>query len=171
MSLTIRRAERTDAAIIARFNQGIAEETESMRLDSDVLIQGVQAVFEDPTRGFYTVAVRPDGEVVGQAMITYEWSDWRNGWFWWVQSVYVREDARRLGVFRALFDHLKREATLDISVIGLRLYFDHGNTRGHATYRSLGLEDTEYRLMEIYPLPGRTSALEDVKPSPLHENS
>lgn len=159
MSLAIRRAALADAPIIVRFNEGIALETEGKRLDRDVLSRGVQAVFDDPSRGFYIVAERPDGEVVGQLMITYEWSDWRNGWFWWIQSVYVRDDARRSGVFRALFQHIQKEAEADPGIIGLRLYFDRSNTRGHATYRSLGLEDTEYELMEMYPLPGRKSAI------------
>jgi ribosomal protein S18 acetylase RimI-like enzyme len=93
-------------------------------------------------------------------MVTYEWSDWRNGWFWWVQSVYVRSDARRAGVFRALYREIERRAAADPNVIGLRLYFERDNTRAQATYRALGMSDTTYGLMERYPLPGRTSDVE-----------
>jgi ribosomal protein S18 acetylase RimI-like enzyme len=113
-------------------------------------------VFDNPARGFYTVA-ELNGEIVGQMMITFEWSDWRNGWFWWVQSVYVREDARRGGVFRAIYRAIEAQAQADPTVIGLRLYFDTDNTRAQATYRALGMADTSYGMMETYPLPGRES--------------
>ena len=98
MTLTIRRADPRDAAAIAEFNRRMAWETEHKHLDPAVLDRGVGRVFTDPARGFYLVA-EAAGEVVGQLMVTYEWSDWRDGWFWWVQSVYVREDRRRHGVF------------------------------------------------------------------------
>jgi ribosomal protein S18 acetylase RimI-like enzyme len=156
MSVTIRRATPADVPVLAAFNAAIAWETEHKRLDADVLTAGVRAVFENPARGFYTVAERA-GEVVGQMMVTYEWSDWRNGWFWWVQSVYVREDARRGGVFRALYREIERQAAADPGVIGLRLYFENDNARAQATYRALGMSGTTYGVMELYPLPGRTS--------------
>src|SRR5689334_8864562 len=103
MSLTIRRAVPADEPVLVSFNAALAWETEHKRLDEAVLTTGVRAVFADPGKGFYLVAERA-GEVVGQSMVTFEWSDWRNGWFWWVQSVYVRAEARRQGVFRALFE-------------------------------------------------------------------
>lgn len=156
MNLHIRRATVADLPVLVTFNQAIAWETEHKRLDEQIVTTGVQAVFDDPTRGFYTVAER-DGQVVGQMMITYEWSDWRNGWFWWIQSVYVREDARRSGVFRALYEAILQQAAHDPTVIGLRLYFDITNTRAHATYQALGMHDTSYGMMEVYPLPGRES--------------
>ena len=87
-------------------------------------------------------------------MVTFEWSDWRNGWFWWVQSVYVRADAPRGGVFRALYREIERRAAADPKVIGLRLYFERDNTRAQATYRALGMTDTTYGLMERYPAAG-----------------
>lgn len=155
--LIIRRAELNDAATIQAFNKAIAWETEQKQLDDNVLSLGVRAVFSDSAKGFYTVAERA-GELVGQALITYEFSDWRNGWYWWVQSVYVRTDARRSGVFRALFEHLKREATADASVIGLRLYVERENQRAQETYAALGMEEEQYHLFGLYPLPGRTSA-------------
>lgn len=157
MNVTIRRAEAADEAVLVVFNLAIAWETEHKRLDRGVLAAGVRAVLADSARGFYTVAANDRGEVVGQMMVTYEWSDWRNGWFWWVQSVYVREDARRSGVFRALYRHIEQEATADPGVIGLRLYFERDNTRAQATYRALGMSDTNYGMMEVYPLPGRKS--------------
>ncbi|MCI0701152.1 MAG: GNAT family N-acetyltransferase [Planctomycetia bacterium] len=157
MTLTIRRATPADEAILVAFNTAIAWETEHKRLDPAVLTAGVRAVFTDPARGFYTVAENEAGEVVGQMMITFEWSDWRNGWFWWVQSVYVREDARRAGVFRALYRAIEQQAAADPTVIGLRLYFERDNTRAQATYRALGMADTTYGMMEAYPLSGRES--------------
>ena len=156
MSLTIRRATPADVPVLADFNIAIAWETEHKRLDPAVLTAGIRAVFDDPARGFYTVAER-NGEVVGQMMVTFEWSDWRNGWFWWVQSVYVREDARRGGVFRALYESVQGQAAADPGVIGLRLYFETDNNRAEATYRSLGMRGTTYGVMEVYPLPGRES--------------
>lgn len=154
MSLTIRRATAADEPVLVAFNTAIAWETEQKRLAPAVLTAGVRAVLADPARGFYTVAER-DGEVVGQMMVTFEWSDWRNGWFWWIQSVYVHESARRSGVFRALYKAIEDAATADPAVIGLRLYFERDNTRAHATYRALGMTDTAYGLMEVYPLEGR----------------
>jgi GNAT superfamily N-acetyltransferase len=156
MNLLIRPATPDDVPVLVAFNSAIAWETEDKRLDPTVLTAGVRAVFDDPARGFYTVAEH-NGEVVGQMMVTFEWSDWRNGWFWWVQSVYVREDARRAGVFRALYRAIEQRAATDPGVIGLRLYFDADNSRAQATYRALGMTATTYGMMEVYPLPGRVS--------------
>src|SRR5262249_15124552 len=121
---------------------------------------GGGAVFADPARGFYTLALNGAGEVVGQMVVTFEWSDWRNGWFWWVQSVYVREDARRRGVFRALYREIERQAAADSNVIGLRLYVESDNAHARATYRALGMTETTYGMREEYPLPGRKSELD-----------
>ena len=156
MTLTIRRATPADVPVLVAFNTAIAWETEHKRLDPAVLAAGVGAILADPARGFYTVAER-GGEVVGQMMVTYEWSDWRNGWFWWIQSVYVAEIARREGVFRVLYRAIEQRAAADPSVIGLRLYFEAENARAQATYRALGMTDTAYGMMEVYPLPGRDS--------------
>ncbi len=162
MRSTIRRATPDDVPVLVAFNAALAWESEHKRLDPAVLTAGVRAVFDDPARGFYTVAER-GSEVVGQMMITFEWSDWRNGWFWWVQSVYVRADARRTGVFRELYRTIEREAAADPTVIGLRLYFETDNTRAQATYRSLGMADTTYGMMELYPLPDRATHLKTVR--------
>jgi GNAT superfamily N-acetyltransferase len=157
MTPSIRRATAADAETIARFNAALAWESEQKTLDAAVLARGVRAVLADPGKGFYTLAER-DGEPVGQAMVTFEWSDWRDGWYWWIQSVYVREDARRGGVFRALFEHLKQQATADPAVIGLRLYVERDNLRAQETYRSQGMSEEPYFLMGVYPLPGKGSA-------------
>ncbi len=152
--LTLRRANLADAAVIAEFNRRLAWESERIALDAATLLAGVTAGLADPHKGFYTVAERA-GEIVGQTLVTFEWSDWRNGWFWWIQSVYVREDARRGGVFRSLYRHLEQLASEDPTVIGLRLYVEANNDRAKNTYRSLGMTDTTYGLLEVYPLPGR----------------
>lgn len=156
MSLTIRQANPDDEAVLVAFNAALAWETEHKRLRPEVLLEGVRAVFADKSRGFYTMA-EDAGEIVGQMMVTFEWSDWRNGWFWWVQSVYVKEDARRKGVFRALYKEVQKQAIADPTVIGIRLYFERDNLRAQATYRSLGMTETTYGMMEEYPLPGRSS--------------
>ncbi len=159
MSLTIRRATLADEAVLVAFNAALAWETEHKRLRPDVLTAGVRAVFADPTRGFYTVVVNEAGEVVGQMMVTFEWSYWRNGWFWWIQSVFVRDDARRGGVFRELYQEIRRQAAADPGVIGLRLYVEEDNERARATYAAQGMTLTTYGMMEEYPLPGRASDL------------
>jgi len=159
MGLTIRRAVPADEGVLVAFNAALAWETEHKRLRADVLTAGVRAVFADAARGFYTLALDEAGAAVGQMMVTFEWSDWRNGWFWWVQSVYVRADARRKGVFRALYKEVERQAAADPTVIGLRLYVERDNARAQATYRALGMTDTTYGVMEEYPLPGRKSDL------------
>jgi ribosomal protein S18 acetylase RimI-like enzyme len=148
MTLTIRRAEPRDAAAIAEFNRRMAWETEHKHLDPAVLDRGVARVFTDSGKGFYLVADAA-GEVVGQLMVTYEWSDWRDGWFWWVQSVYVREDFRRHGVFRALYAELMRQARSAGDVVGVRLYVERDNTRAQATYQHLGMGDAGYLVWEV----------------------
>jgi GNAT superfamily N-acetyltransferase len=148
MTLTIRRGEPRDAAVLVEFNRRMAWETEHKPLDPAVLARGVERVFTDPAKGFYLVA-EADGDVVGQLMVTYEWSDWRDGWFWWVQSVYVREDRRRAGVFRALHAEVMRQARTAGNVVGVRLYVEKENERAQATYRHLGMGDAGYLVWEV----------------------
>ncbi|MEJ5277625.1 MAG: GNAT family N-acetyltransferase, partial [Thermogemmata sp.] len=107
--MVIRAADRRDLAVLAAYNLALAWETEQKRLDPATVEAGVEALLGDPQRGFYTVA-EIEGQVVGQVLITFEWSDWRNGWFWWLQSVYVHPQYRRRGVFRALVEHLEERA-------------------------------------------------------------
>jgi GNAT superfamily N-acetyltransferase len=148
MNLTIRRATPADAAIVAEFNSLIAIETESRTLDASLLRKGVEALLADPSKGIYFLA-ESDGRVVGQTMITYEWSDWRNGTFWWIQSVYVAKEARGAGVFKALFEHIHALAATRPDVCGLRLYVDEHNARARQTYERLGMKHSHYRMYEM----------------------
>ena len=148
MNLTIRPATASDANFLARGNAAMALETEHKRLDPSVVDAGVRAALADSSKGRYFVA-ELDSAPVGQLMFTYEWSDWRNGTFWWIQSVYVLPAARRGGVFRALFRHVEQLAAQDPSVCGIRLYVERENVRAQATYRHCGLQDAGYAVMEI----------------------
>ena len=147
-STRIRRAVKTDVDTIVSFNIEMARETEGIALPRPRLIDGVNAMFADKTKGFYIVA-ECAGEIVGQIMITYEWSDWRNGTFWWIQSVYVLPQYRRMGVFRALFRHVKLMAEETADVCGLRLYVEQNNHTAKQTYESLGMEECHYDLREM----------------------
>jgi GNAT superfamily N-acetyltransferase len=111
----------------------------------------VAAGLADPGKALYFLAEQ-DGQVLGQLMLTREWSDWRNGWFWWVQSVYVRPECRRRGVFRRLFGHVEQLARRDSEVIGLRLYVDNSNRAAQETYARLGMRPAGYFVLEKYPL-------------------
>ena len=136
-SPTIRPAQLQDVEIIAAFNTQIALETEDLVLDPPTVTAGVTAIIQDPNKGQYFVA-EIDGKVVSQTMITYEWSDWKNGNVWWIQSVYVAPDYRRRGIFRALYSHVKKEAKRH-GAPGLKLYAYHNNDKAHATYEALGM--------------------------------
>ncbi len=151
MALTVRRATPADAPVIVEFNRLLALESEGKTLDLTLLTPGVAAGLADPNKALYFVA--EDGPtVLGQMMVTFEWSDWRNGWFWWIQSVYVRAEARRRGVFRALYEHVAQTARTDKGVIGLRLYVEHENHSAQQTYQRMGMEWTTYHVLEKYPL-------------------
>ncbi|CAN5173658.1 GNAT family N-acetyltransferase [soil metagenome] len=147
-NLTIRRATPDDADVIASFNVRLAEETEQVRLDGTRLRHGVNAILGDPAKGLYFLA-EVDGHPVGQLSVTYEWSDWRNGRFLWLQSVYVDASHRGKGTFNRLFNHLRTIAEEDASVCGFRLYVDKSNTAAHSIYRELGFEAARYDLMEL----------------------
>jgi len=147
MTVTIRAAVAHDLDFIAQGNAAMALETEHKTLDAATVRSGVQAVLENPAHGRYFVAELA-GRVVGQLMITYEWSDWRNAVFWWIQSVYVVPAARRHGVFRALYDHLEGQARATPGVCGLRLYVEHDNLHAQRTYLGCGMVDAGYRVME-----------------------
>ncbi len=147
MSL-IRAATPADAPLIAQFNFALAYETEHRELDRARLLAGVQALLADPAKGFYILA-EVDGVVAGQTLITREWSDWRNGHFWWIQSVYVLPEFRGRGVFRELFEHLTRAARQEADVCGLRLYVERANVRAQTVYERLGMRPGCYQLMEM----------------------
>ncbi len=148
MSIQIREASYADAPMITEFNQSIAKETENLALDRQRLLKGVQALLSDPKKGCYYLA-EVDGRVVGQLMITFEWSDWRNGNFWWIQSVYVHKEYRMMGVFTSLYRYVLELARKRGDVSGLRLYVDHENKRAQQTYENLGMKPTRYEMREI----------------------
>jgi len=148
MSIVIRAATAEDADFLAQGNTAMAFETEHKQLDAGVVSAGVHAALADPRKGLYFIA-ESNGQRVGQLMFTHEWSDWRNGTFWWIQSVYVLPEARRNGVFRALFRHVEHLAQGDPSVCGIRLYVERENVRAQATYRHCGLHDAGYAVMEV----------------------
>ncbi len=149
-SFSIRDALPDDAPVIVEFNRRLAWETEGKRLDDALLQAGVREALARPDRARYFLAEAADAPlpVVGQLMLTFEWSDWRNGLFWWIQSVYVRAEFRRRGVFRALYDHVERLARATPDVCGLRLYVEHENTAAQATYRSRGMHPPGYVVFE-----------------------
>ena len=146
MTYSVRQATEEDRDRIVLFNQAMARETEGYELDRRILTTGVEKILGDPKRGLYFVAEH-DGEVVGQIMTTTEWSDWRNGFVWWIQSVYVSKRHRRAGVYRQLHDHV-RELARRKRAVGLRLYVDRDNESARSTYESLGMRPSQYVLFE-----------------------
>ncbi len=146
--ISIRLAGPQDAELLASWAQTMAMETEHKNLDGDTVLKGVQAGIADPKRARYFIAM--SGETpAGTLMLTTEWSDWRNGDWWWIQSVYVHPDFRRQGVFQSLYHHVKQMAEQASDVCGLRLYVEHENRNAQKTYESLGMADAGYRMMEI----------------------
>jgi GNAT superfamily N-acetyltransferase len=148
----VRDAGPGDLSGIVAFNEGLAAETEGKALERGVLTRGVLAALRDPDRLRYWVAEQVDDprprRLVGQAAVTREWSDWRHGWLWWFQSVYVVPEARRRGVFRALHAAVRAAALAQGDVVGLRLYVEDANTRAHDTYRALGFIPGGYHVYE-----------------------
>ena len=146
--MNIRRATIADASVITRFNALLAEETEHITLDLERLRTGVESLLKDPSKGIYFLA-EIDNAVVGQMMITYEWSDWRNGTFWWIQSVFVEKNARGSGIFRSLFEHLHALAKAQTDVCGLRLYVERKNERAKRTYAHHSMKPSRYEMYEM----------------------
>jgi ribosomal protein S18 acetylase RimI-like enzyme len=147
MHPTVRRAGPADAAVIVEFNRLLALESENLVLDPARLAAGVAAVLADSVKGLYFLA-EVGGEVAGQIGTTTEYSDWRHGWHWWIQSVYVRPEFRRQGIFRLLYAHVEKLAQGDPEVVGLRLYVEHENLAARQTYQALGMAQTGYLVME-----------------------
>ena len=145
--MEIRLAQPKDIEIIAKFNQAMATETEDKTLADDTIIPGVTRMIENPALGYYLVAEK-NANLIGSLGITFEWSDWRNALFWWIQSVYIDPSARRQGVFKALYNHVSAMAKADSDVCGIRLYVEKENDNALKTYLSLGMIETHYRLME-----------------------
>jgi ribosomal protein S18 acetylase RimI-like enzyme len=136
-----------DADVLARFNVQLAKESENLVLVPARVRAGVEALLRDPAKGTYYVA-EAGGAVIGQLLITHEWSDWCNGDYWWVQSVYVRSDYRRRGVFQALFQHVLAGAEGRGDVAAIRLYVEKNNDPALKAYARLGLKETHYRILE-----------------------
>ena len=145
--IKIRRATRRDAQVLIGFNRAMALETEHKLLMPRVIGAGVRELLRRPDSGFYTVA-ELGGEVIAALMVTKEWSDWRNGDFWWIQSVYVRPEHRRRGVYKRLYRYLKALAARQRAVCGFRLYVERTNRHAQATYRASGMERTHYLVYE-----------------------
>ena len=137
-----------DTEFLVSGNASMALETEGRTLDTHTLRAGVCAVFDDPARGFYLIA-EIDGQSAGQMMITYEWSDWRNGFFWWIQSVYTLPESRGRGVFQSLYAHVESLARQSGGICGLRLYVEANNQRAQAAYERCGMREAVYRMFEV----------------------
>lgn len=146
MPVLIRPATLSDLPELTTWNAAMAWETEHKRLDPPTLERGIAGVFEQPRRGFYLIA-EEDGEALGSLLVTYEWSDWRCGDFWWIQSVYVIPAARRRGVFRALYAAVEQRAA-EAGAVGLRLYVETENARAQGTYEGLGMQRCHYFMYE-----------------------
>ena len=146
-AIIVRSAIAADLETLARWAEAMALETEGKTLDAATIRAGIAAGLADAAKARYLIAEHA-GRAVGTLMLTTEWSDWRDGWWWWIQSVYVAPDARRHGVFRALYAHVESEARATPGVCGLRLYVENDNARAQATYQSLGMNDARYRVFE-----------------------
>jgi len=144
----IRLASPLDSDALVEFNLRMALETEGLALEKETLAAGVEALFRREGLGFYVVAENPAEGVAGALMVTYEWSDWRNGCFWWIQSVYVRPEFRRRGLYRGLYGFVRKLAEERGGVCGFRLYVEKDNEAARQTYASLGMGETYYRMYE-----------------------
>jgi len=146
-NITIRKALITDAPIITGFNSAMALETEGKSIKEEKIGAGVENLFRHPEYGFYIVA-EAENRVAGCLLITYEWSDWRNGLVWWIQSVYIHPDFRRQGIYRKMYAFIKNLASSKTNVCGFRLYVEKENRVAQNTYRNLGMVETVYNMYE-----------------------
>ena len=147
IKITIREATREDTENIVRFQEGMALETEGKVLDESLLRDGITAIFDSTQKGFYLVA-EVGSVVVGSLLITYEWSDWRNATFWWIQSVFIDANWRRKGVYRSMYDYVVNVAKSRKDICGIRLYVERTNTIAQQTYKDLGMTHSHYDLYE-----------------------
>ena len=146
-SIYIRKAELSDAGSIVDFNRAMARETENKELIPNVISAGVNSLLKNPAFGFYIVAM-DSSRVVASLMITTEWSDWRNGLFWWIQSVFVEPEYRRQGIYQRMYEFVKNLADNEPSVCGFRLYVERENTPAKSTYSALGMAESPYLIFE-----------------------
>ena len=147
-TVLVREANPADAPRIVEFQQAMALETEGKTLNESLVTPGVAAVFASPDKGFYIVA-EVDGAVVGSLLITYEWSDWRNATFLWIQSVFVDAGYRRQGVYTAMHNNVLSLAESDDALCGVRLYVERTNLAAQQTYKNLGMDHSHYDMYEI----------------------
>lgn len=143
----IRKALFEEADTIIQFNINMAKETENIDLPYEKIAPGVRGLFSNPEYGFYIVA-EIEGEIAASLMITYEWTDWRNGIFWWIQSVYVKAEYRRKGIYTKMYEWLKNEVQAHSDVYGFRLYVEKENLSAQKTYEALGMKETVYKMYE-----------------------
>ena len=145
--MKVSKAQKSDIPEIINFNINMAMETENKKLDEQTVTQGVRKVFSSPSLGYYIIVKNTSG-ILGCLMITYEWSDWRNGLFWWIQSVYVKKEYRRKGVFRKMYNFIHAKAISDKKCTGIRLYVENNNFIAQKVYTNLGMVETYYKLFE-----------------------
>lgn len=145
--INIRPSKSEDISILADFQRCLADETENIYLDNEVVSAGLKALFADPAKGIYYVA-EAEGKIIGCFLITYEWSDWRNGMVWWLQSVYIFPTHRRQGIFKKMYDHIIQMIHHDKNIIGLRLYVDKKNTHAQKVYQAMGMNGDHYTVFE-----------------------
>lgn len=147
MNIQIRKGKPEDLETIAGFQMAMASETENIELDKTTLNKGITAIFDNPSLGQYFVA-EADGKIIASMMTTFEWSDWRNSMVWWLQSVYVLPEFRRMGIFRKMYAHVKQEVISRPEVSGIRLYMVTTNRKAAATYEAVGMDGNRYRMFE-----------------------
>src|SRR5580765_4825581 len=145
--MNIRFASKKDVDSLVEFNQAMALETEGKHLDGDTLRSGVEAEFGDEKKGFYVVA-EDNERIIGGLMVTYEWSDWRNGWFWWIQSVYILPEARGKSIYSRLYEFVKTKAAEAGNVCGFRLYVENDNYHAQKVYDKFGMAASHYLMYE-----------------------
>jgi ribosomal protein S18 acetylase RimI-like enzyme len=146
-AISVRPARQEDVSLMARWQEAMALESEDRKLDTAIVTRGIQRALDDSQKGRYFMAeIR--GRPVGTVMLTWEWSDWRDGWWWWIQSVYVETHFRRRGVYRALYAHVLALAQADPEIRGIRLYVERDNTNARRTYEFLGMKDAGYAIFE-----------------------
>lgn len=146
-NVIVRKARFEESDTIINFNINMAKETENIELPYEKIAPGVRGLFSNPEYGFYIVA-EIDGEIAASMMITYEWTDWRNGIFWWIQSVYVREEFRRKGIYSKMYEWVKDQVKSKKDVFGFRLYVEKENINAQKTYEALGMKETVYKMYE-----------------------
>lgn len=146
IDIIITKGQIEDIENIAQFQVDMAMESEGTQLDKDTVTKGVSAAMADENKGLYYIA-RVDGKAVGSLMLTREWSDWNNGWYWWIQSVYVEPDYRRQGVYKSMYNAVCTDAKQQ-NIAQVRLYVDKTNTRGQEVYSSLGMQESHYLIYE-----------------------